>query len=445
MQFFWLYIDDLVGKGLDTYIILKLVGLVSISMLTTAIPLALLFSSIMTFGNLGESFELIAIKSAGIPLVRFMRPLFIFAIVLAGIAFLLANNIIPVSQMRLTTLKYEIIISKPAIDLKEGVFYDKIDGYVIKLGKKEANDSVINDIVIFEKRFGLQDNMIIAKSGVMRVTPDKKYLEFVLYNGWRYQEKGYRATTNTEFTRLNFKEYKKVFDLKTFQMNKTVDVFYDPKMLSVRQLGKAIDSIQSMDSFFIKKATIEIYPYLKFMLLKDSVALFKGYQPTQVNNFDAIIPKEERYNIVESVGYQFSSLQNNLASLVTIYKEQQHAETMHAIEWHRKFTLSFACIVLFLIGAPLGAIIRKGGLGAPMVSAIGFFVVFFLLNNFGEKLAKSGQWSVYAGMWLSSLFLIPVGLFLTYKAMRDSQLFNQEFYYRFLQPIKVTLQKYFKK
>jgi lipopolysaccharide export system permease protein len=445
MQFFWLYIDDLVGKGLDTFIILKLVGLVSISMLTTAIPLALLFSSIMTFGNLGESFELIAIKSAGIPLVRFMRPLFIFAIFLAGIAFLLANNIIPVSQMRLTTLKYEIIISKPAIDLKEGVFYDKIDGYVIKLGKKEANDSVINDIVIFEKRFGLQDNMIMAKSGVMRVTPDKKFLEFILYNGWRYQEKGYRATTNTEFTRLNFKEYKKVFDLKSFQMNKTVDVIYDPKMLSVRQLGKAIDSIQLMDSFFIKKASIEIYPYLKFMFYKDSTALFKGNQPTKVKNFDAIIPKEERYNIVESVGYQFSSLQNNLASLVTIYKEQQHAETMHAIEWHRKFTLSFACIVLFLIGAPLGAIIRKGGLGAPMVSAIGFFVVFFLLNNFGEKLAKSGQWSVYAGMWLSSLFLIPVGLFLTYKAMRDSQLFNQEFYYRFLQPIKVTLQKYFKK
>mgnify|MGYP000315121007 FL=1 len=445
MQFFWLYIDDLVGKGLDTFIILKLVGLVSISMLTTAIPLALLFSSIMTFGNLGESFELIAIKSAGIPLIRFMRPLFIFAIGLAGIAFLLANNIIPVSQMRLTTLKYEIIVSKPAIDLKEGVFYDKIDGYVIKLGKKESNDSVINDIVIFEKRFGLQDNMIIAKSGVMRVTPDKKFLEFILYNGWRYQEKGYRATTNTEFTRLNFKEYKKVFDLKSFQMNKTVDVFYDPKMLSVRQLGKAIDSIQSMDSFFIKKATIEIYPYLKFMLLKDSTQLYKKVKVADVKNFKALIPAEEKLSVVESAGYQFQSLQNNLASLVTVYKEQQHAETMHAIEWHRKFTLSFACIVLFLIGAPLGAIIRKGGLGAPMVSAIAFFVVFFLLNNFGEKLAKSGQWSVYAGMWLSSLFLIPVGLFLTYKAMRDSQLLNQEFYYRFLQPIKVILQKYFKK
>jgi lipopolysaccharide export system permease protein len=445
MQFFWLYIDDLVGKGLDTFIILKLVGLVSISMLTTAIPLALLFSSIMTFGNLGESFELIAIKSAGIPLVRFMRPLFIFAILLAGIAFLLANNIIPVSQMRLTTLKYEIIISKPAIDLKEGVFYDKIDGYVIKLGKKESNDSVINDIVIFEKRFGLQDNMIMAKSGVMRVTPDKKFLEFILYNGWRYQEKGYRATTNTEFTRLNFKEYKKVFDLKSFQMNKTVDVIYDPKMLSVRQLGKAIDSIQSIDSFFIKKTQSEIYPYLKFMLLKDSIQLFKKVKVAAIKNMDALIPSEASVSIAENAGYQFQSLQYNLVNLVTSYKEQRHAETMHAIEWHRKFTLSFACIVLFLIGAPLGAIIRKGGLGAPMVSAIAFFVVFFLLNNFGEKLAKSGQWSVYAGMWLSSLFLIPVGLFLTYKAMRDSQLFNQEFYYRFLHPIKVTLQKYFKK
>lgn len=445
MQFFWLYIDDLVGKGLDTFIILKLVGLVSVSMLTTAIPLALLFSSIMTFGNLGESFELIAIKSAGIPLIRFMRPLFIFALVLSGVAFLLANNIIPVSQMRLTTLKYEIIVSKPAIDLKEGVFYDKIDGYVIKLGKKESNDSVIRDIVIFEKRFGLQDNMIMAKSGVMRVTPDKKFLEFILYNGWRYQEKGFRATTNTEFTRLNFKEYKKVFDLKTFQMNKTSDIIYDPKMLSVRQLEHAIDSIQTMDSFFIKKARTETYPYLRFMLYKDSAQVYQQVKTVPTKNMDAIIQGIDRASIIESAGYQFSSLQNNLLSLATIYKEQQHSETMHAIEWHRKFTLSFACIVLFLIGAPLGSIIRKGGLGTPMVFAIAFFVVFFLLNNFGEKLAKSGQWSVYAGMWLSSMFLIPVGLFLTYKAMRDAQLFNQEFYYRFLQPIKVTLQKYFKK
>jgi len=445
MQFFWLYIDDLVGKGLDFLTIMELVGLVAVNTVTLSLPLALLFSSIMTFGNLGESFELVAIKAAGIPLVRFMRPLFIFTIFLSGIAFLFANNIIPVTQMKLTTLKYEIIVSKPAIDLKEGVFYDKIDGYIIKLGKKESNDSVMHNIVIFEKRYGLQDNMIMAKSGVMRVTPNKKFLEFTMYNGWRYQERGQRGNTPTEYTRLYFKEYKKVFDLKSFQMNKTNDVIYDPKMLSVRQLQHAIDSIQNNDVFYIRKTKAELGPYMRFMNYKDSVKLFDTLQVKPIKSFEDIIPANEKASTIENVGYQFTSLLNNLESLAIIYKDKVQSTAYHAIEWHRKFTLSFACIVLFLIGAPLGSIIRKGGLGTPLVLAVAFFVVFFLLNNFGEKLAKSGTWDAYAGMWLSSMLLVPIGLFLTYKAMRDSQLFNQEFYYRLLQPIKVTLKKYFKK
>jgi lipopolysaccharide export system permease protein len=446
MQFFWLYIDDLVGKGLELFTILELIGLVSVSTMTTALPLALLFSSIMTFGNLGESFELIAIKAAGIPLVRFMRPLFIFTIFLAGIAFLFANNIIPVTQMKLTNLKYEIIIAKPAIDLKEGVFYDKIDGYVIKLGKKESNDSVMHNIVIFEKKYGLQDNFIMAESGVMRVSSNKKFLEFIMYNGWRYQERGVSGTTNTEFTRLYFKEYKKVFDLKSFELNKGNENVYDPKMLSVRQLGHAIDSLKIKDSFFIKKITTDIAPYLRFLLYKDSNQAFLSQkkQPA-LTSFKKLIPDSIANSIAGSASYQFTSIQANLNTISEAFKQNETINALHGIEWHRKFTLSFACIVLFLIGAPLGSIIRKGGLGTPMVLAIIFFVVFFLLNNFGEKFAKSGEWSVYFGMWMSSLVLIPVGLFLTYKAMRDSQLFNQEFYYRLLHPIKVTLQKYFKK
>ncbi|TRZ75661.1 MAG: YjgP/YjgQ family permease [Chitinophagaceae bacterium] len=298
MQFFWLYIDDLVGKGLDLLTILELVGLVSVTTFTTALPLALLFSSIMTFGNLGESFELVAIKAAGIPLIRFMRPLFIFALFLAGVAFLFSNNIIPVSQMKLTNLKYDIIVAKPAIDLKEGVFYDKIDGYVIKLGKKESNDSVIHNIVIFEKRFALQDNYLIAESGIMRVSPDKKFLEFILHNGWRYQERGLRSTTNTEFTRLYFKEYKKVFDLKSFQVNKGNDNIYDPKMLSVRQLNKAIDSISNMDSFFVKRLTQEVVPYLRFMQYKDSLALFNSRSVSPVTSMRQIIPDSMANSVV---------------------------------------------------------------------------------------------------------------------------------------------------
>ena len=446
MQFFWLYIDDLVGKGLDFLTIAKLIGLVSVSTFTTALPLALLFSSIMTFGNLGESFELIAIKAAGIPLVRFMRPLFVFALFLAGVAFLFANNIIPVTQMKLTSLKYDIIVAKPALDIKEGIFYDKIDGYVIKLGKKESNDSVIRNIVIFEKKFNLQDNIILAESGVMRVSKDKRFLEFILYNGWRYQERGLKNNTATEFTRLNFKEYKKVFDLRSFGMNKSTDNLYDPKMLSVRQLGKAIDSLDNKDSIYYSRTIGELGPYLKFLTYKDSTAAFKSIgKVSPIKKFNEIVPDSLRSSVQETVNYSFSSLLNNLGSIRDIYNENVTNSIIHSIEWHRKFTLSFACIILFLIGAPLGSIIRKGGLGTPLVSAIVFFVLFYLLNNFGEKFAKSGEWSVYTGMWFSSILLLPVGLFLTYKAMRDSQLFNQEFYYRLLQPIKVTLRKYFKK
>lgn len=444
MQFFWLYIDDLVGKGLDLFTILKLVGLVTLFWVPTALPLALLFSSIMTFGNLGESFELVAIKASGIPLLRFMRPLLIIAVLISGLAFLFANNIIPVTQLKLSTLKYDIIVSKPSIDIKEGVFYDKIEGYVIKLGKKEKNDSIIHDVVIFEKKNGLQDNILMAESGVMRVAADKRFLEFVLKNGWRYEEKGNRGITNTEFTRMHFSEYKKVFDLKSFQLNKSGDsAFYDPKMLSLRQLNKAIDSLQNTDSFYITKTQREVQPYLRFTRFADT-----GWVKTdsaslkKLASFDAILSDSSKHIIMDAAIIQLNSIKGNMGILTTDYQEKYKSRVLHEIEWHRKFTLSAACLVLFLIGAPLGSIIRKGGLGTPLVFAIIFFVVFHLFNTFGEKFVKSEQSTPMLGMWLSTLVLIPIGIFLTYKAMRDSQLFNQEFYYRSFKQLREFLAKF---
>lgn len=432
MQFFWLYIDDLVGKGLDLFTILKLVGLVTLFWVPTALPLALLFSSIMTFGNLGETFELVAIKASGIPLLRFMRPLLIITIFISGLAFLFANNIIPVTQLKLSALKYDIIVSKPAFDIKEGIFYDKIEGYVIKLGKKEKNDSVIHNVVIFEKKNGLQDNMLIAESGVMRITQDKRFLEFILKKGWRYEEKGQRSTTNTEFTRMGFQEYKKVFDLKSFQMNKSGDsAFYDPKMLSLRQLNGAIDSLQSLDSFYLKRTEREVSPYLRFTRSRDTGwALIKPDSLKKIKHFDELIADSIKQSVTDAAISQLQSVKGNIAVLEADYKERQKSLRLHEIEWHRKLTLSAACIVLFLIGAPLGSIIRKGGLGTPLVFAIIFFVIFHLFNTFGEKFVKSEQTSPLMGMWLSTFILIPIGAFLTYKAMHDSQLFNQEFYYR---------------
>ncbi|NCI47488.1 LptF/LptG family permease [Sediminibacterium soli] len=444
MQFFWLYIDDFVGKGLDLFVILKLVGLVILFWVPMALPLALLFSSIMTFGNLGETFELVAIKASGIPLLRFMRPLTIIAIFICGLAFLFANNIVPVVNLKLSALKYDIIVAKPAFDIKEGVFYDKIEGFVIKLGKKEKNDSVIRNVVIFEKNRDnlLQDNLLVAESGIMRITRDKRFLEFVLKNGWRYEEKGAYNTVNTQFTRMGFKEYKKVFDLKSFKLTQTGDsAFYDPKMLSLRQLDKAIDSLTDIDSFYIARSEREVTPYLPFAKYADtgwakidSPALNKTAKV-----FSQLIPDSIRMQVLDAGSTQLASIKGNLSVLASDYQERYKQLLKHEIEWHKKFTLSFACFVMFLIGAPLGSIIRKGGLGAPLVFAIIFFVLFHLFNTFGEKFVTSQQTGPFLGMWLSTFVLVPVGIFLVFKAMRDSQLFNQEFYYRLFKKLRAFL------
>ncbi len=437
MQFFWLYIDDLVGKGLDFLVILQLIVYVAANVIPLALPIALLLSSIMTFGNLGETFEIVAIKSAGIPLLRFMQPLLIVTILISGVAFLFSNNIIPVAQLRLATIKYNIIVSKPSFDIKEGVFYDKIEGYVIKLGKKDKDDSTIHDIVIYEKNYNLQDNLLIAQDGIMRVTPDKQFLEFVLNNGVRYTEKGMRVNTNTEFVRLGFKRYSKMFDLKSFGMNKTTDSAfkYDPKMLSIRQLNSMIDSLHKEDSFYVKRYAMEVHPYLNFTKFSDT-GWVKSVPIKAKKSFAAQIPDSIKRFIYDRSIAQINNVKNSITLIKEDSKHKQDILGSHKIEWHRKFTLSVACLVLFLIGAPLGAIIRKGGLGAPLVFAIGFFVVFHLLNTFGERLAHEGVLNVFVGMWLSTIILIPVGVFLTYKAMDDSQLFNQEAYYRVFSKVK---------
>jgi len=430
MQFFWLYIDDLVGKGLDMGTLAYLTGLVAITWVPLALPLALLLSSIMTFGNLGETFELVAIKSAGIPLIRFMRPLLITTIFLSGVAFLFANNIIPVANLKLNALKYDIIVKKPAFDIKEGIFYDKIEGYVIKIGKKDADDSTIHNVIIYEKNFNLQDHFMVAKSGVMRITPDQRFLEFELHDGWNYQENGNRYSANTEFIRLGFKTYKKEFDLSTFIFNRTEDSLfkYDPKMLSLRQINIALDSLTRND----KKASIISVQNLRLSMdfIKYADSTWPEANIKKVKSFNDIIPDSLRMNVFDVSLANLKSAQVSNEKSATEYSARVENIRKHWIELNRKLTLSFACIVLFMVGAPLGSIIRKGGLGTPLIFAIAFFVLFNMLNTFGEKFAKEGVTNVFWGMWLSTVVLVPIGVFLTYKAMRDSQLFNKEFYYR---------------
>ena len=255
MQSLWKYIDDLVGKGLDFVTICKFMWYVSASLLTLTMPIAMLISSIMTFGNLGESFELVAIKSSGISLLRFMRPLVWIAIFLSGVTFLFANYIIPFANLKFVALYNDIYLTKPAFDLKEGVFFTNIPGYAIKVGKKDADGRTIHNVLIYEYNSNPQDNCIVADKGVMSVSPDKKYLEFDLQNGTRYQERGFPSDSITEYIRLGFTSFKKLFDLSSLQKQTTNDSVYrnNFKMKSIRQLNSSLDSLKKLDDSLHKR------------------------------------------------------------------------------------------------------------------------------------------------------------------------------------------------
>jgi lipopolysaccharide export system permease protein len=438
VQFFWLYIDEFVGKGLDLKTLLQFISYLAATLVPLALPLGILLSSIITFGNLGETFELVAIKSAGIPLVRFMRPIFVTSGLLALTAFLFANYIIPVAELKMRTLLYDIRVAKPAFDIKEGVFYNKLDGYTIKVGKK-VNDTLIKNVIIYEQSYTLQDQMIVADEGSMMFSDDQRFLLFNLRNGWRYQEKGASGTIETDFYRLGFKEYKKVFDLSSFKLSKTADSTFKRyyKMLSLQQLTTVIDSMQRESKSNLNKTLTNLSAFMPFDL-PDSVWKRPTPQKATFASMKAFVPDSVKRNVFASVESRVASLKSQVELMAYDYKEQQRQIRLHQLERHRKFSLSFACIVLFLIGAPLGSIIRKGGIGLPLVISVLFFIIFHIINTSGEKMVKEDVLLPSAGMWLSTSVLIPIGIFLTYKAMQDSQLFNAEFYYRMLRKLKMS-------
>lgn len=431
MQFFWLWIDDFVGKGLSPGVIFEFIWYQSAVLVPLALPLAVLLSSLMTFGNLGESYELVAVKSAGISLLRFMRPLFIVIILICGVAFLFSNYIAPVAILKSRTLLGDIVYAKPAFDLKEGVFYDKIRGFAIKVGKKER-DSLLKDIIIYEQSTGLQDNFIVASDGVMRVSENRRFLEFNLKNGWRYQERGNVYSSQNEFIRIGFKEYTKQFDLSSFQFQRSPDSVNKSnfRMLSMRQLDKAIDSMKKDLNAIDNRVKNEVFSQTTFINYLDS-----NWQKIPKENANAgkkasFIPDSLESIINQSAASRINGLRTTNEVILAQYQQQQKDLRRHEIEWNRKIALSLACLVLFMIGAPLGSIIRKGGLGNSMIFSIIFFMIFYFLSNTGEKFAKEGALDAFTGMWLSTFVLVPVGVFLIYKAMRDSQILNKEFYFR---------------
>jgi len=433
LQILWKYVDDLVGKGLDFITIMKFVALASAELLTLAMPIAILISSIMTFGNLGERFELVAIKSSGISLLRFMRPLIWVAILLCGVTFLFANYVIPYSNSKFKSLYYDIVYKKPALDLKEGTFFTHISGYAIKVGKKDPDGKTIHNVIIYEQDNPLQDNTILAEKGVMTTSDDKQFLEFTLQNGVRYQETGNYYDTATEYTQMSFKEYKKLIDLSSLKMMNTSDSAFkrDLKSFSVSELNYTKDSIIKESDSLNRKVYKESSTQTHYNNIPDSIWNKVALIPsTKEKDFLGLMPDSAKAGLYQGAYSIAENMRNTYQFTVDRTKEIKEEIRNVDMEWHRRFSLSAACLILFFIGAPLGSIIRKGGLGMPLLVAIIFFLLFYLLNVFGEKFVKEGVWPPYFGMWFSVIILSPIGSFLTYKAMHDSQLFNKEFYTR---------------
>ena len=445
MQILWKYIDDLVGKGLDFITLTKFLIYASTTLVTLAMPIAILLSSIMTFGKLGENFELVAIKSSGISLLRFMRPLFFVSIFLTGVAFLFANYIAPVANLKFAVIYNDIYRKSPAFDLKDGVSYSGFRGFSIKVGKKDKDKSTLHNVLIYEQSNGIQDNTIISESGKMTVSADKKFLEFRLQNGQRYSEKGEYNSIKNEFVQMGFKEYNKLFDLTQLNIQTTSDSLFmnNIRMKTLRLLDKDINSIKKKNKKKIKTKKRDLKAYLQYPKYKDSVrtkdqlkVADKKITNKKVTSFNELIPDSLKTFIRDQAAGTVASISSLMQVTSNVYDNQVDDIIHHKIEWHKKLSLSIACIVLFFIGAPLGSIIRKGGLGLPLVVALLFFMIFYLLTIFGEKFTKDHLLDPIIGMWLAVIILTPVGFFLTYKAMHDSQLFNKEFYYRVIKNIK---------
>ncbi len=439
MQTLWKYIDDLVGKGLDFLTIIQFVWYASATLLTLAMPIAILISTIMTFGNLGESFELVAIKSSGVSLLRFMRPLMWFTVLLCIVTFLFANYVIPYSQLKFVTLYKDILVKKPSLDLKQGQFYTGIEKYAIRVGKKDADGKQIEKVLIYDQTNQLQENTIVSQSGKMDVTPDNNYLAFDLKNGTRYQERGVAGDSATEYIKLEFKTFKKLFDLSAFQQRKgDEDVFKNsPKMLTAKQINKNLDSLTKTNDSLNAMIVMNINTSLPY--LNDTSSKWKTVANIAYNKKDSIYPDSVTAILYDRAISKASEIKNTLAFSTNDATNRRENILTHKLEWQRKFSFSLACMVLFFIGAPLGSIIRKGGLGMPLIVAICFFLIFHLLNMFGEKFVKTEALPPFWGMWLAVICLTPVGIFFTYKAMHDSQLFNKEFYYRVGRKIKTWI------
>ena len=437
MQFLWKYVDEMVGKGLEMKVLFELFFYAALSLAPMALPLAILLASLMTFGNLGERLELLAMKAAGVSLIRIMRPLIVTVAIIAVGAFFFQNEILPRSQVKLYSLLFSMRHKSPELDIPEGVFYKEIDGYNLYVKHKNRDTGMLYDVMIYDVSGSFEDAaVIVADSGKLKMTDDKQYLFLTLWNGESFENlKDQRtATSNVPYRRETFqkKEILIEFDAnfnrmdESFMANQYIGKNMEELRTSIDSLTFRSDSIATQYANNLKKNA-----YFRGSLTESTTDSVLNASLTDITDPITVLNKaslREKQSILTKAASKSSSIEQDYTFKKSMQEDENKVIRRHEIEMHKKFTLSIACLLFFFIGAPLGAIIRKGGLGMPVIISVFLFIVYYIIDTAGYKFARDGQWPVWEGVWLSSAFLLPLGIFFTVKAVNDSVLFNLEVY-----------------
>ncbi len=443
MQFMWRYVDELIGKGLTLDVLAHFFYYAGLTLIPMSLPLAILLASLITFGNLGERFELLSMKAAGIPLIRILQPIIIFNILLCIGSFYFQNVTGPEAQKKFYTLIYSMKQKSPELEIPEGIFYSEIPGYNIFVEKKGKENGMLYGVMIYSTTDGYEDaQIVLADSAELKTTADEKHLMLIMYAGERFRnmqaQGNMMARANVPYMRETFIQET---DLIPFDNNFNM---MDANVFSGSAQTKNLREIETgLDSLAHKSDSIgrSLFAYLQNTTYRRKVNIASQDSAKiarQTLNFDTLYSQltvSQQQSILRNAMQKSTVATNEYEFRGLISKDIDQSTRTHWVEWHKKFTLSLACLFFFFIGAPLGAIIRKGGLGVPVVISVTIFIFYYIINVSGEKMAKSGEWVPWFGEWLSSMVLCPIGIFLTYKANKDSAVFNIEAYINVIRKI----------
>ena len=440
MQFLWRYIDDLVGKGLSMDVLGELFFYAAVTLVPMALPLAILLASLMTFGNLGEKFELTAMKAAGISLLRVMAPLIILISGIAVGAFYFQNDVLPKAQVKMWTLLFSMRQKSPELEIPEGVFYDQIPGFNLFVQSKNMNTGILRNVMIYDVSKGYDKGTILrADSARLAFTKDMRHLYLNMWHGEQFDNLQNQNTSqqNVPFRRETFKQ-KEILIQFDANFNRLSEDGMRKQYVgkNIEELRETIDSVQQrVDSVgYVYADYLRRVPYGGVKVNVDGgTGKILAYKPVSMPqgylNLDSLLakaPKTKQEMILQSATQNAESQVSNARFKIESMKEDWAQIRRHEIELMKKFTLSVACLIFFFIGAPLGAIIRKGGLGTPLVISVILFIIYYIIDNTGYKMARDGHWPVVDGMWISTAILAPLGIYVTWKAMNDSAVFNPD-------------------